>query len=1162
MEHVDALESSAILSAHRSRLYGLLSSAYRFPSNEFCEAVEAERFRHEVQATVRGLPYQLAGDSDLGSLTGASAIPLTEVYTGVFDVGSPAGPPCFLYEGHHGSGRLGVMTDLLRFYHFFGLRLSPSEHDLPDHLATELEFLHVLTFRETEARQAGNVDLATAYLAATGDFLAAHAQSLARRVAQGMATTGAPFYASLARLTAELCGCDLEYARQPHAGMAEGSHRSAPIRLDLNLRGLEPDDSAPEVSSEYSLREVRRRPLVWDRIVKATHLTSCTSQRSCNFNLYVSDGVVLREEQAANYPVPNDPSIPDANPRGCQKGLCYTHRMYDPTRLKYPLKRVGERGGGQWQRIGWDQALTEIADQLIDVLETDGPDAIIPGGGTHVHSFGSDGAGSSAVLEGMGVALPMVNTEIGDDHQGAVVTLGKAVFGDSPTNWLYADLIVIWGGNPAYTLVPNFHYIVEARYRGTRVISIAPDYNPSSIHADLWVPVNVGTDAALALAMAQVIIRERLYRVDFLREQTDLPLLVRSDTGKLLREKDLKRGGRDDIFYLHDEASGQIVEAPRKSLSLNGLVPSLEGDYQAQTLQGPVRLRPVFEVLRDRLNAGFTPEQATTITGVPATMIERLAREIATAGGVVNINTASFSKFYHGDLMERAEILVFVLCGHMGRKGAGYTSFSVMALDTGLGVWERQGRQMLHTAAGTDPRYAAWKEAGHTPEMILYDYVREAIGNGALASTALTHHIHGGLLEISERNQSWDPDLKRPVGEYLAEALAKKWQVAVPPVGKDPRAMIQWGGNVFRRAKGTKQLLETLLPKLKLVVTIDWRMSSTGLYSDYLLPACGWYERTTTCQQASTQCPFIHVNEKAVEPLFESLGDWAIAVRLARAIGQRARERGIMTIPDRRGVEKRLDRIEEYVTAGGLYMEDDEEAIARDVFTNATNREDVSWEEAKERGIVAFTGIGQGARSLGHATDIQPGEPIVPLTWHTEGKQPYPTATRRIQFYIDHDWYLELDQHLPTHKDPPKVGGDHPFQMTGGHARWSLHSNWIDDSIILSLQRGEPLMFINPQDATARGIEDGDFAEVFNDVGSFRIQAALAPAVRPGQLIVYHAWDNFQFEGWRHFKSVMASPLNPIELVGDYPHIRPDAIACSPGMNDRGTRLEVVKASG
>ncbi|MFQ5684729.1 MAG: molybdopterin-dependent oxidoreductase [Candidatus Binatia bacterium] len=929
------------------------------------------------------------------------------------------------------------------------------------------------------------------------------------------------------------------------------------ITLSLRQERLTPADSSWGNIRDFDLRRLRRQEIKWDRIVKSSHLTNCWYQRACNYNLFVKDGVVLREEQVGNYPAPNDPLVPDPNPRGCQKGACYVHRIYDPTRVKYPLKRVGPRGSRCWQRVSWDQALTEIADTTLDVLTTDGPDTIIQGGGTRVHSQGSEGLGPNVFFETLGSPLPSQNTEIGDGHQGAGVTFGKIMFADSADNWFHAKTILVWGGNPSYTNVPNYHYISEARYKGTRVIVVAPDLNASAIHADLWVPLNIGTDAALALAMAQVIIKERLYRKEFVQEQTDLPLLVRMDNGRFLREKDLKRGGREDAFYIFNEATAQVEEAPRKSLALEGRVPALGGEYEVQTLRGKVKVRPVFELLRQRLDEEYTPAKAAQVTGTSPRLIEELAREVAVSGGVVNITTSNWGKFYHGDLIERSMALIFSLCGHMGRKGDTFSAFPALTPDTALGALERHGHHMLLSASSTDPRFAAWKEDGYTTEMILYQYTKQATAAGAVGLTAMVQHFHGGLLELSKQHNSWDSYLKRPLGEYVDEAMGKQWQTVVPAPGKEPRIMFQVGGNVFRRGRGTNQLLNTLLPKLKLMVTVDWRMSGTGLYSDYILPASSWFERTSTSLLGSTQSPFMQAINRAVDPLYESLNDWAIFVRLARKVSERARERGIESYLDKDGKERRLDNLEDRVTVGGIYTEDDETDVARDAFENSTNREDISWEEFSERGIAAYSGLGNAIRSLGNACDLEVGEPIVPLTWHTSKKEPYPTLTRRIQFYIDHDWYLELDEHLPRHKDCPKAGGDYPLKVTGGHARWSMHSDWVDDSIILSLQRGEPVAFISSQDAESRRIRDGDFVEMYNDVGNFKVQVTISSAVRPGQVIIYHAWENYQFEDFQHFKSVMPNPLNPIEMVGGYGHLCSDVVSFSPSPSDRGSRVEM-----
>ncbi len=930
--------------------------------------------------------------------------------------------------------------------------------------------------------------------------------------------------------------------------------------LQLTLDALKQEPARQNGADQYSRENFHRSSWDWDRVVKSSHPTNCWYQRACNFNLYVKDGIVLREEQVGNYPPPNDASVPDPNPRGCQKGVCYAQRMYDPTRIKYPLKRVGERGQGHWQRVSWDQALTEIADGVIDVLITDGPEVVLNAGGTRVHSQGSEGMGPNGFFEALGMPHPSVNGEIGDDHQGVGITLGKIMFADSADNWFHADTILVWGANPAYTNIPNFHYLAEARYNGRRVISISPDYNASAVHADLWVPVNIGTDAALALAAAQIIVREKLYREDFVREQTDLPLLVRQDNGKFLREKDFKSGGREDIFYFYDASSGRVVEAPRKSLGLHGLAPALDGVYDVRALSGTIKVRPVFALLSQWLDDKFTPEKAAAITGVPPALIERLAREIATARGVVNVSAGNWGKFYHGDLIERAILLLFALCGHIGRKGASFSAFPALHPDTALGALERRGHQMLQSAASNDPRYSAWKEDGYTTEMILYEYAKQIVASGGICGTSLTHLVHGGLLEMSERYNSWDGYLKRPVGDYFKEALAKGWQKITPAVGKSPRVLFQVGGNVFRRGRATKQLINTLLPKLKLIVTVDWRMSATGLYSDYILPACGWYERTSTNLWACTQSPFMHISNKATEPLYDSLSEWTLFVLMARKFAERARARGAEVYKDKDGKERRFDRLEESVTCGGVYAEDDEEGVARDAFLNTGNVEQIGWDEVRERGFAAYTGLGTAMRSIGNACDIEVGEPLVPLTWHTAKKEPYPTLTRRMQFYIDHDWYFELGEHLPTHKDCPTSGGNYPLQVTGGHARWSIHSDWVDDALILALQRGEPVLFMNSKDAASREISDDDIVEAFNDVASFRARAVVSPGVRPGQAIIYHAWENYQFAGWGHFKSVMAAPLNPIELVGDYGHIRPDPLIAMPGQSDRDTRVEIKKA--
>jgi nitrate reductase alpha subunit len=213
----------------------------------------------------------------------------------------------------------------------------------------------------------------------------------------------------------------------------------------------------------------------------------------------------------------------------------------------------------------------------------------------------------------------------------------------------------------------------------------------------------------------------------------------------------------------------------------------------------------------------------------------------------------------------------------------------------------------------------------------------------------------------------------------------------------------------------------------------------------------------------------------------------------------------------------------------------------------------------KEKGYARYTGVGMSPSQINHATDIEPDQTITANTWQVQKKQPWPTLTRRMQFYIDHPFFLELGEELPVHKDNPKLGGDYPLQMTGGHDRWSIHASWRDNRSLLQLQRGEPVAFMGEEDAVQRGIRDGDAVRVHNDVGSFELQAKITPSVRPGQVVVYHAWEPYQFKGGKSHQSLIPSPMNPIHLAGGYFQLQPTLLMGEPGCPDRGTRVEVER---
>ena len=113
---------------------------------------------------------------------------------------------------------------------------------------------------------------------------------------------------------------------------------------------------------------------------------------------------------------------------------------------------------------------------------------------------------------------------------------------------------------------------------------------------------------------------------------------------------------------------------------------------------------------------------------------------------------------------------------------------------------------------------------------------------------------------------------------------------------------------------------------------------------------------------------------------------------------------------------------------------------------------------------------------------------------------PYPSYARRIQFYIDHDWFLEAGEELPVHKPTPKMGGDFPLVMTSGHQRWCIHSMWVVNKPLSRTHRGHPTICMNPEDMRARGIADDDEVRVRNDFASFNVRSKATPSLpaRPG----------------------------------------------------------------
>tara|TARA_B100001964_G_scaffold239801_1_gene308180 strand:+ start:2360 stop:5137 length:2778 start_codon:yes stop_codon:yes gene_type:complete len=900
----------------------------------------------------------------------------------------------------------------------------------------------------------------------------------------------------------------------------------------------------------------------WDQVTFGTHCLNCLA--SCPYRVYVKDGEVIFEEPAGMFEQVS-PDVPDMNPMACQKGSAWSQQLDGPDRLKYPMRRAGERGEGKWERISWDEALHEIAESIVEAIDMEGPESIVfeetVEGGLLTQ------AAYLRFASLIGAVTLDANGLINDFPAGHHITFGKFSCASSQDDTFNAEVILIWHSNPAYTSIPYAHFITEARYNGSSVVTIAPDYSASAVISDQYLPIKAGTDAAFALAMCQVMIEEDIYNKDFVISQTDLPLLVNAETRRFIRGNDLDEDSPEDQFYWWDTDSDAMVEAPRVSLEVAGVSPALEGTWTVKLLDGSeVEATTVFELTKARLK-DYTPELAEPICGVNPDSIRQLARLIAAKRTKI-VEGFNTPKYFHGDLMERAMILVLALSGNWGRKGTGIQGLALAGLD-GYQIWgmkqDRGVDETMRIMDGIDGAMDQLREMSpdSTEEMLGNELLLRGIAAGTASPPAFFHYYHCGY-EETWNNKAWqDPAMTKPFDDYLQDAVRRGWWggLVKPGPGTDPTVFISVATNPIRRQRGgSTGLLETLWPKLEKIVVVENRMSSTALQADIVLPAAMQYERTNL-QYAITHSFNLGFSDKAVEPQGEAKTEWEIFYLLSQKVAEVAEEEDCEEYLDGRRQPRSLAGLGDQFTAQGNF--EDEEVIIGEWIADSveagTLPRGASLSELREKGAVRFTGLGMFAPGLSLATDVKEDEPVTAFTWHVEKGVPFPTLTRRAQFLIDHPWFAEADEDIVRHKNPPQMGGDYPLLLTSGHSRWTVHASAMGNQVLAETHRAEPVIVLSSIDAKERDIEDGDLVGMANDRGSAKLRAKVTGRVRPGQAIVYNGWEPHMFENWQGPNQVEPGMVKWLHLVSRYGHLRYVPFGWQPVPADRAVYIEVEK---
>ncbi|MFS8055069.1 nitrate reductase subunit alpha [Rhizobium sp. BR 317] len=330
-------------------------------------------------------------------------------------------------------------------------------------------------------------------------------------------------------------------------------------------------------SEDRSWEDGYRKRWQHDKIVRSTHGVNCTG--SCSWKIYVKGGIVTWETQQTDYPRTR-PDLPNHEPRGCSRGASYSWYLYSGARVKYPMIRgrllklwrkarqtmspvaawasivedaekrksyISIRGHGGFVRANWDEVTEIVAAANAYTIKAHGPDRVIGFSPIPAMSMVSYAAGARYLSLIGGVCMSFYDWYC-DLPPASPQTWGEQTDVPESADWYNAGFIIVWGSNVPQTRTPDAHFYTEVRYKGTKSAVVSPDYAEATKFADIWLNPKQGTDAALALAMGHVILREYYlersvpYFEDYTRRYTDMPFLVRlvEREGRLVPERLLR----------------------------------------------------------------------------------------------------------------------------------------------------------------------------------------------------------------------------------------------------------------------------------------------------------------------------------------------------------------------------------------------------------------------------------------------------------------------------------------------------------------------------------------------------------------------------------------------------------------------------------------------
>ncbi|CCJ88651.1 Anaerobic dimethyl sulfoxide reductase chain A [Cronobacter turicensis 564] len=732
-----------------------------------------------------------------------------------------------------------------------------------------------------------------------------------------------------------------------------------------------------------------------ERVVWSACTVNCGSR--CPLRMHVTEGEI-RYVETDNTGTDDYDGLHQV--RACLRGRSMRRRVYNPDRLKYPMKRVGKRGEGKFARISWEEALDTIAQGMKRIISEYGNEAIYLNygtgtlGGTLTRSWPP---GKTLIARLMNCCGGYLN-HYGDYSSAQIAaglnyTYGGWADGNSPSDIANSKLVVLFGNNPGETRMSGggvTYYLEQARAKSqARMIVIDPRYTDTAAgREDEWIPIRPGTDAALAAAIAWVLITENY---------VDQPFLDNYCVG--YDEKTLPPG------------------APAN------------GHYKAYILgDGPD-------------NTAKTPAWAAPITGIPEARIIKLAREIGEAKPAFIAQGWGPQRHSNGELACRAIAMLPILTGNVGipggNSGAREGSFSL--------PFERM--PTLENPVQTSISMFTWTDA---------------IERGP-SMTATADGVRG--------KEKLDVPIKM-IWNYAGNCLI----------------------NQHSHINRTHEILQDD-KKCELIVVIDCHMTASARYADILLPDCTASEQMDFALDASCgNMAYVIFADRAIAPRFECRTIYDITSALAVRMG-----------------------VGEQFTEGRT-----QEGWLRHLYAQSQR----AIPELPDFDTFRKQGIFKLRDPQGHHVAYQAFR-------ENPAANPLDTPSGKIEIYssaladIAAHWQLpegDVIHPLPVYSpgfeqvsDPLRA--QYPLQLTGFHYKSRTHSTYGNVDVLQAACRQQ--IWINPQDAQARGIRDGDPVRVWNARGEARIEAKVTPRIMPGVVALGEgAWYQPDAQGVDHAGSI------------------------------------------